>query len=67
MTAKENLLRLIEQLPADRLEKLERVVISMLEEAGSSDAPAPGAPMSYEDAKNYAFTNFDETLHRLAQ
>jgi hypothetical protein len=63
MSPKENLLRLIDQLPDDRLEELERVVISMLE---SRSEPAPGQHRTFEEAKEWVFQNFDKTFRRLA-
>lgn len=65
MSPKENLLRIIEQLPAARLEELERIAISMLPDEQIKGKR--GAPMSFEEAKEAVFTNFDVALRNLAK
>lgn len=65
MTPKENLLRLIQQLPEERLAELEQLAISMMPATGQGPSPEPA--MSFEEAQAYVFTTFDKTLRKLAQ
>lgn len=64
MSPKENLLRLIDQLPEDRLAELERLAISMMPTANGQSTETA---MSFEEAQAYVFTTFDKTLKKLAQ
>ena len=66
MTAKENLLRLIELLPEDKLEELERFAISLLAESRDETEPAPRQRVTFEEAKARVFEQFDDTFRRLA-
>jgi hypothetical protein len=66
MSPKENLLRLIDQLPEDRLAELERLAISMMPSSTSHGQPSEPT-MSFEEAQAYVFKTFDKTLKKLAQ
>lgn len=66
MSPKENLIRLIDQLPEDRLAELEKLAISMLPANGAIGQPRE-PEMSFEEAQAYVFETFDDTLRRLAQ
>jgi len=65
MSPKENLQRIIDQLPADKLEELERIAISMLPSSGPRGERGP--ELSFEDAADAVFTKFDKALRNLAQ
>lgn len=64
MSRKEHLFRLIERLPEEGLAEVERLVVALLpsEHAHKSDAP-----MTFEEAADYTFNTFDNTLRRLAE
>ncbi|MNY75387.1 hypothetical protein D3C86_2146480 [compost metagenome] len=66
MTSKENLLRLIDRLPEDRLAELEKLVISMLA-ADATIAPPREPGMSFEEAHAYVTQTFEKTFRRLAE
>jgi hypothetical protein len=59
------LIQLINQLPDEKLNELEQLVISMLR---SEAAPVPPHPrMSFEEAQAYTFKTIGKTLKRLAE
>jgi hypothetical protein len=64
MSRKELLIQLIERLPEERLAEVERLVVSLLP---ADEAREPGARMTFEEAADYTFATFDETLRRLAE
>lgn len=67
MTSKENLLRLIDQLPPAMLVRLEERAIALLAEtAGDGSVPAPGQRMSFDEALGRTNEKFEEALQRLA-
>lgn len=63
MSPKENLHKLIDQLPEDKAEELERLVVQMLREG----VPTPDSQKRFEEAKARTFATFDKTLRRLAE
>ena len=65
MSPKENLQWIIDQLPADKLEELERVAISML--PAERFTGKRGLPKSFEDASDALFSKFDGALRNLAK
>jgi hypothetical protein len=65
MSPKENLQRIIDQLPADKLEELERIAISMLPSERLKGKRGP--TKSFEEASEALFSKFDSALRNLAK
>ena len=66
MSPRENVMRLIAQLPDDKMDELERLVIAMLP-AGSESEPSRGPRLSFEEALSYTNKTFENTLRKLGQ
>lgn len=66
MSSKEILLRLIEQLPEDRLAELEQLAVSMLTPDESLGRPREPR-LSFEEALASVNETFPNTLRRLSQ
>lgn len=64
MSPKDNLLRIIEKLPAEKLVELERIAASMLSE--EAIVLGPGPARTFEEAVAATFKKFDEALRKLS-
>gem|GEM_PF-6097172 len=65
LSQRENLHRLVDELPEDQITEVERLVLQMLR-AGEPTTPQLEG-VSFEDAMNYTFTHFDGALRNLAK
>lgn len=65
MSPKDNLHRIIDQLPDDKAEALERLAVQMLREDPSWGQTRPG--LSFDEALAATNRDFGESLKRLGQ
>ena len=64
MSAKDNLYRLVDQLPENKVLEAERLVMQLLR-SETLGQPRPGK--SFEEALSYTTTHFDTALRNLAK